>query len=68
MMAAGESSANYPRYEVTRRSPIRIHNVMGEYAFYYLHHEGVQFVAKRLHDTECYIYIGMCILFHYQHS
>ncbi len=33
--------------------PKRIHDVVGESAFLYLHHERTKFLAKRIHDAEC---------------
>jgi hypothetical protein len=36
--------------KVLRQSPIRIHDVVGKSAVYYLHHEGAYFIAKHLHE------------------
>jgi hypothetical protein len=33
-----------------RQSPKRIHDVVGKSAVCYPHHEGTQFIAKRLHE------------------
>jgi hypothetical protein len=36
--------------KVLRQSPMRIHDVAGNFAIYYPHHEDALFMAKRLHE------------------
>ncbi len=48
--------------KAARWSPMHVHNVAGESAVYYLHHEGVYFVAKCIHDSECCIQIVISYL------
>jgi hypothetical protein len=42
----------YLHHEVTRQSPMRIHDVVGEPVVYYTHHEYPLFIAKRLHEKK----------------
>jgi hypothetical protein len=34
-------------------SPTRVHDVVGESAIYYQHHDVAQFIVKRLQAMEC---------------
>jgi hypothetical protein len=48
--------------KVTRGPPLLIHDVAGESTVYCLHHEGAQFIAKRLHDMS--VKFRVCIVVH----
>jgi hypothetical protein len=37
-------------FKALGQSPMGIHDVVGKSANYYPHHEGAQFIAKRLHE------------------
>jgi hypothetical protein len=53
MMVASESVIYYRIIKAERGSPMRVHNVADKSDVCYLHNEGAQFVAKRIHDAEC---------------
>jgi hypothetical protein len=36
--------------KVLRQSPIHVYDVAGKFAIYYPHHEGANFIAKRIHE------------------